>query len=117
VTRAARLSTTGRGVLEGGGLAVSDGRGVSVKVTVGVTEAVCVAVGAADVNVAVIGAKAVFVGGFVGGGEVTGIGVAEEVQANKDSMQSIRKIGAGLIGKIVSPYRILYPINWEVKQK
>jgi hypothetical protein len=88
---ALRLSTIGRNVLDGIGLAVSDGRGVSVKVLVGVTEAVCVAVGARGVTVSVIGENAVFVGTLVST-NVGGMGVDVKVQANEVTIHKIKKI-------------------------
>jgi len=86
-----RLSTVGRDVLDGIGLAVSDGRGVSVKISVSVTEAVCEAVGTRGVIVSVIGTNAVFVGTLVST-KVGGMGVAVNVQASKVKIHKAGKI-------------------------
>lgn len=86
---ASRLSTVGKGILDGNGLGVSDGEDVSVSITVGVAESVCVAVGAGSVNVSVTDENAVFVGSSVsarvGGTEV-------ELQAKEASINKIGKI-------------------------
>jgi hypothetical protein len=91
-----RLSTVGRNVLDGIGLAVSDGRVVSVRVLVGVTEAVCVMVGTIGVTVSVIGEKAVFAGTLVST-KVGGMGVDVKVQPNKVIIDKIERINFRLI--------------------
>ena len=82
---ALRLSTVGSDVLEGTGLGISDGRGVSVNVSVCNTETV--SVGARDVIVLVTGENGVFVNIFVSitvGGTEVDIKLQEnEVMINK----------------------------------
>ena len=80
MTRAVRRSTVGKAVLEGNTLAVSEGRGVCVDVSVGVREAVSVGDGTS--GVAVTGEKEVFVGALVAT-SVGEIGVAVNVQAKE----------------------------------
>ena len=77
--------------MEGIGLAVSDGSGVSVKVIVGGTEAVCIAVCTGGVTVSVIGEKAVFVGILVST-KVGEMGVPVDVQASKAKIHKAGKI-------------------------
>ena len=96
MTLALRLSTVGRDVLDGNRLAVSEGRGVSVNVSVGVTEIVSVALGTKGVSV--ISRSDVFVGALVAV-EVGGIGVDVKVQANDVMMHRIKKTGFLLINK------------------
>ena len=65
--------------MDGKRLAVSDGRGVSLRVSVAVAEAVCVMVGVRVVTV--------FVGMLVST-KVGGTGVDVRVQANEDKTQT-----------------------------
>jgi hypothetical protein len=80
---ASRLSTVGKGVLDGMGDGVSDGRGVSVEASVGVVDTVSVGAGGVDVFV---GGNVVFVDDVS-----TGIGVEVELQANEVSINKIGK--------------------------
>jgi hypothetical protein len=91
---ALRLSTVGRAVLDGKGLAVSEAGGVSVAVFVGVLKGVSLRAGI--VNVSVTGERAVFVGGAVPA-EVGGIEVAGEAQANEMSIHTIGRMSFRLI--------------------
>jgi len=88
---ALRLSTGGNAVLDGNRLAVVEGRGVTVHVSVGITEAVDVPIGAGGVFVA--DASRVLVGTDVGGS-----GVDVRVQAIKLIILRIKIINFRLIG-------------------
>ena len=100
-------------VLDGNGLAVSEGREVSVNGSVGVTETVCVTIGA---SVSVTGANDVFVGRVVSPNE-GGIGVVEvNVQANDEKIHRTEKISFRLISQVYSPRRIIYPNNSRITE-
>ena len=106
-----RRSTVGRAVLDGNGLAVSEGRAVPVKVSVG--EIVCVALGA---TASVTGANDVFVGTLVSN-TVGGIGVVDvKVQANNVNIHRTDQINFRLIPKLYSPFRLIYPNDKEVTE-
>ena len=98
----------GRDVLDGSGLAVSEGRSVSVNVSVGVTEIVSVAPGTKGVSVT--GRNDVFVGTLVAV-DVSGTGVDVNVQANDVMMHTLKIKGLRFIREI-----LLYPNNWELKR-
>jgi hypothetical protein len=90
--------------LEGNRLAVPEGRGVSVKVSVDGTEIVWVAL---DATVFVAGANDVFVGGLVST-NVGGIGVVEaNEQAKEARIHKNEKISFRLIRQVNSPRRII----------
>jgi hypothetical protein len=90
----------GKAVLEGNMLAVSEGRGVSVDVSVGAREAVSVGDGICGVSVT--GEKEVFVGALVAT-NVGETGVAVNVQARELNRHKIKKSGRRLIYEIHSP--------------
>jgi hypothetical protein len=85
-------------VLDGKGFAVSAAIGVSVNVTVGVTEIVGGMVGTTGVSIT--GENEVFVATLVGT-DVGGNGVEVKVQANTVTIKKIRKRGFRLIGEIL----------------
>jgi hypothetical protein len=105
---ASRLSTVGNAVLDGNGLAVSEGNAVSVRVAVGVAAVVPVAVGRRGVSVA--GANEVFVGNLVST-DVDGIAVGVRLQAKEVRIHKSRKRGFRLICEI-----LLYPNDTEVRK-
>jgi hypothetical protein len=94
--------------LEGSGLGVSDATGVSVNVSVGVIDIVCVALGTTGVSVT--DANEVFVTAMVGA-DVGAIGVDVNVQANDVRIQKVSKRGFRLIGEI-----LLYPNDTDVRK-
>jgi hypothetical protein len=91
--------------LEGNGLAVSVGRGVKVRVSVGVLEAVCVGVRAGTVFVGTLVAVAV--------GE---IGVEVSVQASENITMRIKIRVLRLINGIFAPLGVIYLRNREAKR-
>ena len=95
MTLASRLSTVGRDVLDGNGLAVS------VNVSVGVTEAV--SVGPGTKGVSVTGANDVFAGTMVST-TTGGMGVDVSVQAMDVMMHKIGKLSVRLMCEIGSPF-------------
>ncbi len=95
-------------MFDGSGPGVSDAIGVSVNVSVGVIEVVCVALGTKDVSVT--GANEVFVTALVGA-DVGAIGVDVSVQANDVAITKGSKRGFRLIGEI-----LLYPNDTDVRR-
>jgi hypothetical protein len=95
-------------VLDGSGLGVSEAKGVSVNVPVGVIDIVGVVLGTKDVSVT--GANEVFVIALVGA-DVAAIGVDVNVQANDVTIQKINKRCFRLIHEI-----LLYPNDTDVRK-
>lgn len=96
VTFALRLSTVGSDVLDGIGVGVSEDRGVSVEVAVGVMKTVCVRVGGGAVNGSVTAASGVAVDVLIPL-DVGEMGVDVRVQASEVTMNKIGKNGLRLI--------------------
>ena len=91
-------------MFDGSGLGVSDTTGVSVNVSVGVIEVVCVPLGTKGVSVT--GANKVFVTAMVGA-DVGAIGVDVNVQAKDVTIQKVNKRGFRLIRKKKSSFNML----------
>ena len=105
MTLALRLATVGNAVLEGNRLAVSGGGGVTVTVSVGIIEAVCVGVRAGKVFVGTLVAIVV--------GE-TGVGVSVQASENITTRIKIRVLR--LISGIFAPLGVIYLRNREAKR-
>jgi hypothetical protein len=95
------FSTVGIGVSDGNEVGVSEEAGVPVKGSVGLTEAVCVTVGARGVSDAVTG-FIVLAGGLVPAGTEDG----GKLQADKANITRAEKTSFRLIGEVYIPFQV-----------